>query len=69
MFLKELNLGIDADRSLENINYKELEILMSEASLISSNTNPAPRKPYRIIYLKGSRGAKLEDLLFLGSYH
>jgi UDP-N-acetylmuramoyl-tripeptide--D-alanyl-D-alanine ligase len=69
VFLKELNLGIDADRSLEHISYKELEILRSEASLISSNTNPAPRKPYRIIYLKGSRGARLEDLLFLGSYH
>ncbi len=63
VFLKELNLGIDADRSLENISYKELEILMSEASLLSSNTNLAPRKPYRIIYLKGSRGARLEDLL------
>lgn len=64
VFLKELNLGIEADRSLENISYKELEILMSEASLISSNTNLAPQEPYRIIYLKGSRGARLEDLLF-----
>jgi UDP-N-acetylmuramoyl-tripeptide--D-alanyl-D-alanine ligase len=64
VFLKELNLGIDADRSLENISYKELEILRSEASLISSNTNLADQEPYRIIYLKGSRGARLEDLLF-----
>jgi UDP-N-acetylmuramoyl-tripeptide--D-alanyl-D-alanine ligase len=63
-FLKELNLGIEADRSLEHISYKELEILRSEASLISSNTNLAPQEPYRIIYLKGSRGARLEDLLF-----
>jgi UDP-N-acetylmuramoyl-tripeptide--D-alanyl-D-alanine ligase len=67
VFLKELNLGIDADRSLENINYKELEILRSEASLISSNTNLAHQEPYRIIYLKGSRGARLEDLLISGS--
>jgi UDP-N-acetylmuramoyl-tripeptide--D-alanyl-D-alanine ligase len=67
LFLKELNLGIEADRSLENISYKELEILMSEASLISSNTNLAHQEPYRIIYLKGSRGARLEDLLFSNS--
>jgi UDP-N-acetylmuramoyl-tripeptide--D-alanyl-D-alanine ligase len=63
MFLKELDLGIDADRSLENIGYKELEILMSETSLVPSHTNLAPQEPYRIIYLKGSRGARLEDLL------
>ena len=63
VFLQELNLKIDADRSLENISYKELEILISEASLVPSHTNLAPQEPYRIIYLKGSRGARLEDLL------
>lgn len=63
-FLKKLNLGIDADRSLENINYKELELLTDSASQTASNTNLAHQEPYKIIYLKGSRGARLEDLLF-----
>jgi UDP-N-acetylmuramoyl-tripeptide--D-alanyl-D-alanine ligase len=67
LFLKELNLGIDADRSLENISYKELELLTDSASQTASNTNLAPQEPYRIIYLKGSRGARLEELLFSDS--
>ena len=63
-FLKELNLGINADRSLEHISYKELELLTDSTSKTASSSNLAPQEPYRIIYLKGSRGARLEDLLF-----